>query len=128
MNRDNVPTKIRLREQGAELALDYADGSVIQLDAEFLRVHSPSAEVQGHGGVGGTLPTGKRHVRIAKVQPVGRYALGIQFNDGHDSGIFTWDYLKHLAHHRESLWETYLRALREQGKGREADVQILRLQ
>lgn len=122
-----VPTKLVLRDQGRSLYLEYEDGVSAQLSAEYLRVESPSAEVKGHAGVGGKLPVGKRHVEIKKVRPVGHYAVAIDFSDGHDSGIYTWEYLRHLIRQEKRLWADYLKKLRELGKGREPDVQIIRL-
>lgn len=109
------------------MQLQYADGEEALLRAEYLRVESPSAEVKGHAGVGGTLPVGKRHVRIKSVNPVGRYAISIVFDDGHDSGIYTWEYLRHLFRQEKRLWADYLKKLQEAGKGREPDVQVIRL-
>lgn len=122
-----VPSKIAVRDQGRNMHLEYEDGETAELRAEYLRVESPSAEVKGHAGVGGTLPNGKRHVRISAVNPVGHYAVAIHFNDGHDSGIYTWEYLRHLFRQEKRLWPDYLKKLRELGQGREPDVQVIRL-
>ena len=127
MSEVAAPSHIRLREQGSLLQLEYASGEVAELSAEFLRVQSPSAEVRGHGGSGGELPVGKRRVKIVNVRHVGRYAIGIDFNDGHDSGIYTWEYLRHLQRHQSKLWDLYVAKLRELGKGRDPEEQILRL-
>ena len=108
------------------MRLEYSDMSAT-LSAEFLRVESPSAEVKGHAGVGGELPTGKRRVKIKSVKPVGHYAVAIIFDDSHDSGIYTWEYLRHLIRQEKRLWSDYEKKLRELGKGREPDVQILQL-
>ncbi len=122
-----IPSKIAVRDEGRNMQLQYADGEEALLRAEYLRVESPSAEVKGHAGVGGTLPVGKRHVRIKSVKPVGRYAISIVFDDGHDSGIYTWEYLRHLFRQEKRLWADYLKKLQEAGKGREPDVQVIRL-
>lgn len=122
-----IPTKIRVREGGREMHLEYDDDEIAILSAEYLRVESPSAEVKGHAGVGGELPVGKRAVKIVAVNPVGHYAISIQFDDGHDSGIYTWEYLRHLYRQEKRLWAEYLRKLQELGKGREPDVQVIRL-
>ena len=121
-----IPSKIVVRDQGRSMFLEYDDLKV-SLGAEYLRVESPSAEVKGHAGVGGVLPTGKRQVKISAVKPVGHYAVAVHFNDGHDSGIYTWEYLRHLIRQEKRLWADYEKKLREMGKGREPDVQVLRL-
>jgi DUF971 family protein len=125
---DRAPARVTLRNQGTELLVVDADGSEHLFTAEYLRVQSPSAEVQGHGGVGGQLPYGKRAVKILKVRPVGHYAMGIDFDDGHDSGIFTWGYLRELSRDKVARWDKYIADLRSMGKGRDPDLQILRLQ
>lgn len=127
MSRDDAPRNIRLVEQGRQLILEYADDARYVLDAEFLRVETPSAEARGHFGQGGELPTGKRQVKITGVRKVGRYAIGLDFSDGHDSGIYTWEFLHHLGENRDTLWEAYLGKLRLQGKSRNPDEQVLRL-
>jgi DUF971 family protein len=122
-----IPSKIAVRDEGRNMYLQYEDGENFLLRAEYLRVESPSAEVKGHAGVGGTLPTGKRHIKISAVKPVGHYAVAIHFDDGHDSGIYTWEYLRHLSRQEKRLWPDYLKKLQELGKGREPDVQVIRL-
>jgi DUF971 family protein len=122
-----VPSKIAVRDQGRTMHLEYGDGLSATLRGEYLRIESPSAEVKGHAGVGGTLPTGKRYVKISAVEPVGHYAVAIHFDDGHDSGIYTWQHLRHLIRQEKRLWADYEKKLREQGSGREPDVQIIRL-
>lgn len=123
----SVPTKVQLRDKGRELVLSYADGRRYELSAEYLRVESPSAEVQGHGGEGGELPYGKENVRITSVVRTGHYALQFVFDDGHDSGIYTWEYLWQLARERDQRWRNYLQKLHERGISREPDVQVVRL-
>ena len=122
-----IPSKIAVRDEGRNMYLQYEDSENFLLRAEYLRVESPSAEVKGHAGVGGKLPTGKRHVKISAVKPVGHYAVAIHFDDGHDSGIYTWEYLRHLSRQEKRLWPDYLKKLQELGKGREPDVQVIRL-
>jgi DUF971 family protein len=95
------------------------------LPAEFLRVHSPSAEVQGHGKP--ILQTGKLHVGLSSIEPAGNYALKLCFDDGHDSGLFTWDYLYQLATQQEALWTDYLSALAAAGKTRDPEQSVIKL-
>ena len=90
-------TEIKLRQKLRVLELSFDNGEHYCLTCEVLRVHSPSAEVQGHGGVGGTLPVGKENVNISAIEPVGQYAVKLIFDDGHQSGIYTWDYLYALG-------------------------------
>ena len=114
------PKKIRLDKSEKKLILHYPDGE-FELSAEFLRVYSPSAEVRGHGVGEGTLVSGKQHVGIDRVAAAGRYALQIFFDDGHDSGIYTWQYLRELCDAREEKWGEYLARLEAAGKGRDPD-------
>ncbi|WP_020410326.1 gamma-butyrobetaine hydroxylase-like domain-containing protein [Hahella ganghwensis] len=107
----NIPSQIQLHQKSCTLELTYASGLHEILDAEFLRVNSPSAEVRGHGGQGGTLPTGKRDVAITNVEVVGNYALKITFSDGHDSGLYAWDYLEDLCRNKSQYWQSYLAKL-----------------
>ncbi len=107
----SIPTQIQLHQKSRTLELSYASGLHETLEAEYLRVNSPSAEVRGHGGKGGQLPTGKRNVGIDKVEIVGNYALKITFSDGHDSGLYSWEYLLDLCQHKEQYWQTYLEKL-----------------
>jgi DUF971 family protein len=122
------PTQVRLRRQSRVLELEYGDGAVYRLDWEFLRVHSPSAEVRGHHPSQAVLQTGKRHVAIEGLKPVGHYALQIRFDDGHDTGLYSWDYLEHLGREHDRLWQAYLEALREAGASRDPDTQVLHFQ
>ncbi|MFD1216930.1 gamma-butyrobetaine hydroxylase-like domain-containing protein [Microbulbifer celer] len=114
------PRKVRLQKADKQLILQYPDGEFI-LPAEYLRVYSPSAEVRGHGAGEGTLVCGKMHVGIDKVAAAGRYALQIFFDDGHDSGIYTWDYLRELCDQQDAKWQDYLARLEAEGKGRDPD-------
>jgi len=113
-----LPTDIRLHLKSKTLELIYPDGS-FELTAEFLRVHSPSAEVRGHGVGQGTLQTGKKWVAIKEIIPSGNYALKIVFDDGHDSGLYTWEYLHDLTHNAETYWTLYLKALEDAGASRD---------
>ena len=103
---EHWPTEIRLRKQEKILEVDFDDGSRFALPAEFLRVESPSAEVQGHGPDQKTLIAGRRHVGIMAVEPVGNYAVRIKFDDLHDTGIFGWEYLRELGRNRARYWRT----------------------
>ncbi|MGD8175918.1 gamma-butyrobetaine hydroxylase-like domain-containing protein [Marinimicrobium sp. ARAG 43.8] len=121
-----TPDKILLHKKSRQLELAFSDHTY-RLDAEYLRVHSPSAEVRGHGASGGTLPFGKRDVAIEHIEAAGNYALKVIFDDGHDSGIYTWEYLHDLCVNEETHWQAYLEALHQSGKAREPDTQIVRL-
>lgn len=114
-----IPDKIRLHRKSAVLSLQYADGSHFDLPAEYLRVQSPSAEVRGHGRSGGSLPVGKRGVQILDIETVGHYAIRLIFDDGHDSGIYGWDYLYQLGEEQEARWRDYLQQLEAQGARRD---------
>ncbi|MBI6600065.1 MULTISPECIES: gamma-butyrobetaine hydroxylase-like domain-containing protein [Pseudomonas] len=119
------PTAINLHKTSNTLGLTYGPDEVYQLPAEFLRVHSPSAEVQGHGKP--ILQFGKLNVRLTKIEPAGQYALKLTFDDGHDSGLFTWDYLYQLAVRQETLWADYLAELKAAGKTRDPSESVVRL-
>lgn len=106
-----TPTDIKLLQKKHQVILTYENGESYTLTCEFLRVHSPSAEVRGHGGQGGELPKNKQDVNIIAIEPVGNYAVKFIFDDGHASGIYSWDYLYDLACHRDSYWQTYLSKL-----------------
>lgn len=116
----SAPKKIRLDKAGKKLILNYADRE-FELPAEYLRVYSPSAEVRGHGVGDGSLVSGKIHVGVEKIASAGRYALQIFFDDGHDSGIYTWAYLRELCDTRAEKWQSYLERLQREGKGRDPD-------
>lgn len=117
-----IPTDITLHKASRRLALSYPDGAVYELDCEFLRVYTPSAEARGHGPGQEVLQTGKRQVEIVGIEPVGTYALRLVFSDGHDTGLYSWDMLYNLAVHREELWNNYLQALEAQGLSRDIDT------
>ena len=120
-----IPTAIELHKAAKILTLKYANGDVYQLPAEFLRVHSPSAEVQGHGKP--VLQTGKLNVALQRIEPAGSYALKLCFDDGHDSGLFTWEYLYELGRRFDALWADYLAELKAAGKTRDPDESIVKL-
>ncbi|MGO9390262.1 gamma-butyrobetaine hydroxylase-like domain-containing protein [Rhodoblastus sp.] len=105
---EHWPTAIRLADQGRTLGIDFESGESFALPAEFLRVSSPSAEVQGHAASQRVTVAGKKNVAIAKAEPVGSYAVRLVFDDGHDSGFFTWEYLFDLGSRRPELWQAYL--------------------
>ncbi len=115
-----LPTEIRLHRKSRILEIAFDDGQRFELPFEFLRVHSPSAEVRGHGPGQETLQQGKREVDILTLEPVGHYAVKPGFSDGHDSGLYSWDYLYSLGCNRERLWEEYLARLEREGGSREA--------
>lgn len=112
------PTNIRIRKQSRLLQLDYSDGSQVELPFELLRVYSPSAEVRGHGMGPGVLQTGKQDVEITGAEMVGNYALKLCFSDGHDSGLFTWAYLRDLGDQKGDYWRRYLERLEQEGGSR----------
>ena len=105
------PTAITLHQASRVLEIAFDDGRSFRLPYEFLRVHSPSAEVRGHGPGQETLQTGKRDVTIDDIEPVGHYALRPKFSDGHDSGLYSWDYLYDLGERHDELWRSYLERL-----------------
>jgi DUF971 family protein len=109
------PTAIKLRTQSRLLEIAFDDGANFQLPFEYLRVYSPSAEVRGHGPGQETLQLGKHEVGIKKVEPVGNYAVRLIFDDGHDTGLYTWAYLHELGRDREQKWARYLARLQELG-------------
>ncbi len=113
------PVEIRYRQASKQLEIDWDDGRTFVYPAEFLRVESPSAEVQGHGpGQRVTVP-GRMHVGILGIEPVGNYAIRIRFDDLHDTGIYSWQYLRRIGEERERLWADYLAALEAQGLSRD---------
>jgi DUF971 family protein len=111
--------EIRLKKAEKRLEVDFDDGSRFGFPAELLRVESPSAEVQGHGPSQKQLVTGRAHVGILELEPVGNYAIRIKFDDLHDTGIFSWAYLYELGRRQDELWAAYLKALAERGLSRE---------
>lgn len=113
------PTDIKLHQKSNILEVTFSDGQTFKLPCEFLRVYSPSAEVRGHGHGQEVLQVGKKEVGITSIEPVGSYAVQLTFSDGHDSGIFSWDYLYDMGKNYLSLWDRYLQRLEEAGASRE---------
>ncbi len=113
------PNEIRLRKADKILAIDFDDGVSVELPAELLRVESPSAEVQGHSAAEKKIIAGRRHVGIMEIEPVGNYAIRILFDDLHDTGIFSWQYLYELGVNLDRAWRGYLAALEEAGLSRD---------
>jgi DUF971 family protein len=113
------PTDIILHQQSRLLEVAFDDGKRFKLSCEFLRVHSPSAEVRGHGTGQEVLQTGKKDVTIQSVEPVGNYAVKLVFSDGHATGLYAWDYLYSLGVDHDALWKTYLERLEKAGASRE---------
>lgn len=113
------PTEIRLRKAEKILDVTFEDGTRFELPAEYLRVESPSAEVQGHGPSQKTLVDGRAHVGIANVEAVGNYAVRLIFDDRHDTGIYSWEYLHTLGREHETRWRGYLAAMEARGLSRE---------
>ena len=115
-----IPTEIKLHQQSRVLEVAFNDGRSFRLPYEFLRVYSPSAEVRGHGPGQEVLQVGKRDIAIKEVEAVGHYAIRPTFSDGHDTGIYSWDYLYDLGTRQESMWQHYLERMAEAGASREA--------
>ena len=112
------PQEIRVKNAGSLLDIAFDDGASFAMDAEYLRIESPSAEVQGHGPGQRKLVSGVRDVRIAAVEPVGNYAIRLCFSDGHDTGLYSWAYLYELGRDHESRWQKYLASLAAAGRSR----------
>ena len=115
-----APTEIILHDKSQVLEISYADGKTFRLPSEFLRVHSPSAEVRGHGPGQEVLQVGKQDVKILAVEPVGQYAIQLRFSDGHDTGIYSWDLLYGYGERQDRMRDEYLERLRQAGARREA--------
>jgi DUF971 family protein len=113
------PREIRLKKAEKVLEIEFDDGSLFVLPAELLRVESPSAEVMGHGPSQKQIVAGRRDVGIMALEPVGNYAVRIKFDDLHDTGIYSWQYLRHLGENREQIWRDYLAALEAKGLSRD---------
>lgn len=113
-----IPTEIKLHQKSAVLEIQFDDGSHFELPCEYLRVFSPSAEVQGHGPGQAVLQTGKEDVTIVGIEPVGNYAIRPAFSDGHKTGIYTWELLYELGISQQERWAEYLRRLQEAGVAR----------
>jgi DUF971 family protein len=102
------PQELRLKRSGGILQIEFDSGEACELTAEYLRTHSPSAEVKGHGPGQELLVTGKQNVRIRDIEPVGSYAVRLIFDDGHSTGLYTWPYLLKLGREKDALWSLYL--------------------
>ncbi len=113
-----IPTEIKLHQLSRKMEITFEDGLHRELTCEFLRVFSPSAEVRGHSEAQAVLQVGKADVNIEKIEPVGTYAICLYFDDGHDSGIYSWDWLYHLCQNHDELWQEYLTALDNAGQKR----------
>ncbi len=111
----SAPDELRYRRETRTLHIAWPDGARHALPAEYLRVESPSAEVQGHGADQKKIVGGKRLVAVVSIEPVGHYAVKVTFDDGHDTGLFTWPYLRELAEQHEARWAAYEAALAERG-------------
>ncbi len=116
------PTNITLHRASHVLEVEFDNGETFRLPAEYLRTHSPSAEVQGHSPSQRVLVYGRRYIKIMAVEPVGNYAVLLRFDDGHSSGIFSWDVLYDLGQHQDKNWQSYLDALETAGLSREPGV------
>ena len=114
-----TPTEIRLRKNSALLVVSFEAGESFEFPFEYLRVYSPSAEVKGHGPGQETLQIGKENVRITSIEPVGHYAVRLVFDDGHDTGLYSWTYLHELGRNQAANWQRYLDRLEEAGYARQ---------
>ena len=123
MSSNEQPTEIILHQQSRSLEIAFDDGARYQLPYEFLRVYTPSAEARGHGPGQETLQVGKKNVMLLNVEPVGTYALKLVFDDGHDSGLYTWEYLYGLGQNQDVMWQDYLKQLDAAGASREPGPQ-----
>ena len=112
------PTEIKLHQKSRELEMAFDDGKQFRFSCEFLRVYSPSAEVRGHGPGQEVLQVGKQNVEITSIEPVGSYAVKLNFSDGHDTGIYSWDYFYDLGIKHDGYWQSYLSRLKTAGGSR----------
>jgi len=119
-----TPTALTVHGQSRVLEIAFSDGAAFKIPFELMRVYSPSAEVQGHGPGQEVLQTGKREVEIAALEQIGNYAVKPVFSDGHESGIFTWDYLYQLGRDQDALWGTYVQRLEAAGAERDAPMVV----
>jgi DUF971 family protein len=127
MSKTQPPVSVQLHSRSRELELEYATGEHYSLSCEYLRVYSPSAEVMGHGPGQEVLQTGKLKVGISAIKPVGNYALQLVFDDGHDTGLYSWDFLHQLCTQQQEKWQDYLNRLAAAGATRDPEVQVLNL-
>ena len=119
-----IPTALTVHSQSRILEIAFSDGAAFRIPFELMRIYSPSAEVQGHGPGQEILQTGKREVGVVELEPIGNYAVKPVFSDGHESGLFTWDYLYHLGADESRLWEDYKRRLQAAGVDRDAPMVV----
>lgn len=117
-----TPTEIQLHQASRKLEIAFSDGTRFNLPFEFLRVYSPSAEVRGHGPGQEVLQVGKREITVISAEPVGTYAINFEFSDGHNSGIYSWEYLHHLGENYEEMWTEYLRRMDAAGATRDPGI------
>jgi len=120
------PEKIILQRSSGELKLEFPGEGPFSLSSELLRVFSPSAEVKGHGPGQEILQWGKKNVRIKSIERSGNYAIRIKFDDGHDTGIYSWEYLLELCRNQDSYWQKYLAKLNAEGRSRDPDEQVVK--
>jgi DUF971 family protein len=114
-----IPTEIKLHQKSRRMELAFDDGSHFELPYELLRVYSPSAEVRGHGPGQEVLQIGKRNVEISALEPIGGYAVQPAFSDGHNTGLYSWEYLYWLGSNRDALWQEYLSRMEQAGASRD---------
>lgn len=114
-----IPTELKLHRKSGVLAVTFNDGKAFRFPCEFLRVYSPSAEVRGHEPEQAVLQTGKKNVTITHIEPIGRYAVRLDFSDGHNTGLYSWDLLYEYGLHQETMWQDYLQRLEKLGASRE---------
>lgn len=119
-----TPTALTVHSQSRILEIAFSDGAQFKIPFELMRIYSPSAEVQGHGPGQEILQTGKREVNVVELEPIGNYAVKPVFSDGHESGLFTWDYLYHLGADQTQLWDDYERRLQAAGVARDAAMVV----
>ena len=119
-----TPTALTVHSQSRLLEVAFSDGAQFRIPFELMRIYSPSAEVQGHGPGQEVLQTGKREVNVVELEPIGNYAVKPVFSDGHESGLFTWDYLYHLGADQSQLWDDYERRLKAAGALRDAPMAV----
>lgn len=110
-----IPTEIKLHKKSKVLEISFNDGKTFQLPCEFLRVYSPSAEVRGHGPGDEILQTDKQEVSITHIEPIGHYAIQLNFSDGHNTGLYSWDLLYNYGLNQDAMWQRYLQRLKEAG-------------
>lgn len=122
-----TPSKLKLSKEDGSLSLQYSDGSRFTLSGEYLRVHSPSAEVRGHGAGQEILQFGKKGVKVDHLETAGNYAVQLHFSDGHNTGIYSWEFLRDLSVNYADHWQKYLEKLSTEGKHRDSSVQVVQL-